>query len=166
MANENKNNKQYLFQMWKSNKYHGKTRDLLPPELMKVDEASVKSVCKTIFSLGMEIIEIETFEGALYTEKELKKFMNFKAVQKSDLELKFEAQQKELDELKSLFKTKAVIKAMDNNEETLVKQETDNDVDQTLIDEYKKVVGRKPYGTWDEATIRLKMKDFEENKEE
>lgn len=160
MANENKNNKQYLFQMWKSNKYHGKTRDLLPPELMKVDEASVKSVCKTINSLGMGIIEIETFEGALYTEKELRKFMNFKEVQKSDIELKVEAQQKELDELRSLIKIKAVMKVMDNNEET------DNDVDQNLIDEYKKVVGRKPYHTWDEETIRLKMKDFEENKEE
>lgn len=163
MANENK--KQYLFQMWKTGKYSNKTGEEVLPELMKVDEASVKSVCKTINSLGCKVIEIKTFEGALYTEKELRKFMNFKAVQKSDIELKVEAQQKELDELRSLIKTKAVMKVMDDNEETSVKQENNSDVDQNLIDEYKKVVGRKPYGTWNEATIRLKMKDFLENKE-
>lgn len=164
MANENK--KQYLFQMWKTGKFSNKTGKEVLSELMKVDEASVKSVCKTIRSLGMEIIEIKTFEGALYNEKELKKFMNFKEVKKSDLELRFDAQQKELDELKALIKG--------NTDQSEKPDENDfeggslpyNDIDQDLIDEYKSVVGRKPYHTWDEATIRLKMKDFLENKEE
>ena len=141
----------YKVKFW-NKKYNDETSDAIAPEIVKITENTLESYLKNIKCLGYKYYEVDVIEGGRFSQDELNKLMNNKAVQKSESELRFEAQQKEIDELKALLKdSKKEVKPID---EELEKAKTD----------YKNIIGKKPHHTWDEETIRLKITEFEENK--